>query len=357
MDERPDVTNAQGHEPLPSPDALKARLPVPPEAAATVGAARRAIREALHGRDPTRLVVVVGPCSIHDPGAALGYAARLRPLADAHCDALIVVMRTYFEKPRTTVGWRGFLSDPRLEGREDVLEGLAGARELLRALNALGVPCASELLDPGIPPYLADLLAWAAIGARTVESQPHRALASGLDLPIGFKNGTDGSIETAVNGMTAARHPHRFVGFDAAGRACVVKTRGNPDRHLVLRGGRGGPNYAPADVERAARLASAEGVARPVMVDCSHDNSAKDHTRQGAVCRAVLEQVRAGERSIVGLLLESHLEAGRQDWRPGLALRRGVSITDACIGFAETEALLEEAASAVHTARAARACA
>jgi 3-deoxy-7-phosphoheptulonate synthase len=250
------------------------------------------------------------------------------------------------------VGWKGLLTDPHLDGSRDVVTGIRQARSLLLRILDTGLPCATEFLDPITPQYLADLVSWAVIGARTSESQVHRALASGLSMPVGFKNATDGSLEAAVNGMTAAREPHAFLGIDADGRSAVIETRGNPDRHLVLRGGRGRPNYGPDDVARARRLAAREGVPRPVMVDCSHDNSGKDHTRQGPVWRAVLSQVRAGEAAICGLLLESNLEAGRQELRDGVAPRPGLSVTDACVGFEETEALLHEAAAAVRAVRA-----
>jgi 3-deoxy-7-phosphoheptulonate synthase len=350
MSEPIEDRNVAALEPLRPPSALKRELPLGAAQAEVVRGSRSALRDVLHGRDARRLVVVVGPCSIHDPEAALEYAARLRPLADEHRDALVLVMRTYFEKPRTTVGWKGFLNDPHLDGSCRVAEGIHRARELLLAVLGLGVPCATEWLDPVTPQYLADCIAWAAIGARTSESQTHREMASGLSMPVGFKNGTDGWLDGAVNAMTAARRPHSFLGVDAEGRASVVQTRGNPDCHLVLRGGRTGPNYSRDDVARAAAAARGEAVARPVMVDCSHGNSGKDPARQVEVCRAVLEQVRAREPALLGVLLESHLEAGRQEWTPGARLRRGVSITDACLGFEETAELVHEMAGVVRSA-------
>jgi 3-deoxy-7-phosphoheptulonate synthase len=343
--------NLVGIRPLPTPRELKTRLPLSPAAARTVGATRAAIRAAIRGRDG-RLVVICGPCSIHDPEAALDYAGRLGALAGELSAELVLVMRTYFEKPRTTIGWKGLINDPHLDGSRDVVAGLEIARRLLLAINELGVPCASEVLDPFTPQFLADLLAWVSIGARTSESQTHRELASGLSAPIGFKNGTSGDLETARNAMVSAAHPHSFLGIDVEGRAAVVSTTGNPDRHMVLRGGGGRPNHGREDVARALALVAPLGIARPVMVDCSHDNSARDHTRQGATCREVLAQVRAGQTGILGLLLESHLEPGRQEWRPGAALRRGVSITDACVGWEETQGLLREGAAAVREARA-----
>ena len=343
--------NVRALSPLISPAALKTALPLGAHAATTVQAARAAIRDAIHGTELRRLVVIAGPCSIHDPDAALEYAAKLARLAETLSDELVIVMRSYFEKPRTTVGWKGLVNDPHLDGSCDVGAGLEIARRLLLEINALGLPCGSEVLDPFTPQFVADLLAWAGIGARTVESQTHRQLASGLSMPVGFKNGTDGGLEAARNAMIAASHPHSFLGITTGGEAAVVSTTGNRDRHLVLRGGGGRANHHREDVERALELVADQGLARPVMVDCSHDNSGKDHTRQGEVCRAVLEQVRSGQNAILGLLLESNLEAGRQPWAPGAALRRGVSITDACIGWDETEALLHEIAAAVRRPR------
>ncbi|MEN8184417.1 MAG: 3-deoxy-7-phosphoheptulonate synthase [Myxococcota bacterium] len=334
--------------PLRSPRGVKSDEPPTPRAVRIVGRTRAAISDILHGQDPRRLVVVVGPCSIHDADQALEYAERLLPVARACTDELLVVMRTYFEKPRTTVGWKGFLNDPHLDGSCDVGEGLRLARRLLLEIHEIGVPCATELLDPVTPQYLADLVSWAAIGARTSESQTHREMASGLSMPVGFKNGTDGSLESAVNAMTSARAAHSFLGIDPYGRAGVVHTRGNSAGHVVLRGGRGGPNYGPAHVARAAELCRKHDLARPVMVDCSHDNSGQDPTRQPAVCRALLEQV--GDPALMGVLLESHLRPGRQDFAPGAPLEHGVSITDGCIGFEETATLLYELAEAVRCA-------
>ncbi len=347
MIERIEDRNVSEVKPLEPPRAVKRKLPAPEETAALVASSRAAIRDALHGRDMRRLVVIVGPCSIHDVAAAQEYAERLGRVARETAGALIVVMRTYFEKPRTTVGWKGLINDPHLDGSCDVAAGLELARNVLLGVNAQGVPCGSEMLDPITPQYVADLISWAAIGARTTESQTHRELASGLSMPIGFKNGTDGGLQVAVDAMVSARHPHSFLGIDADGRSSAVRTRGNPDRHIVLRGGGGRANHGPDDVARAAALVEGEGVARPILVDCSHGNSAKDHTRQGSVCRDVLAQVRGGEDRILGLLLESNLRPGRQDWLPGRALEYGVSITDACLGWEDTEKLLHEIAETV----------
>jgi 3-deoxy-7-phosphoheptulonate synthase len=254
-------------------------------------------------------------------------------------------MRTYFEKPRTTVGWKGLINDPHLDGSCDVGAGLEIARRLLRDVNEAGVPCASEVLDPFTPQFVADLMSWVAVGARTSESQTHRQLASGLSMPVGFKNPTDGSIEIAHHAMLAAQEPHSFLGITVDGGSAVVSTRGNPDVHLVLRGGRSGPNYDATSVGRAAALA--ESIARPILVDCSHENSGKDHTRQPAVCREVIGQLRRGSGPLMGLMLESNLQAGRQSWSQGATLRHGVSITDACLGWEETADLLHEIAEAV----------
>jgi 3-deoxy-7-phosphoheptulonate synthase len=339
-------------QPLISPRKLKASAPISGAAAETVIEARRAIRDVIHGRDPHRLVVVVGPCSIHDPDAAVEYARRLRGIALETRDAVVTVMRAYFEKPRTTVGWKGLINDPRLDGSCDVATGLAIARRLLVDINELGIPCGSEVLDPFTPQFVADLLCWGGIGARTSESQTHRELASGLSMPIGFKNGTDGGLAVAANAMVAASHPHTFLGITLDGESALVRTRGNPDRHIVLRGGEASPNYAAEFVAEATRLVADQRLSRPVMIDCSHANSRKDHRRQALVCREVLEQVREGSPAIMGLLIESNLEPGRQSWQPGVPLARGVSITDACIGWAETAELLHEIAGAVRDARA-----
>jgi 3-deoxy-7-phosphoheptulonate synthase len=267
-------------------------------------------------------------------------------VVEATRDRLIVVMRTYFEKPRTTVGWKGLINDPHLDGSCDIAAGLQLARKILLEINELGVPCGGEVLDPITPQYISDLLSWASIGARTIESQTHREMASGLSMPIGFKNSTDGGLQVALHAMISARHPHTFLGISADGATAMIKTAGNPDRHVVLRGGGSGPNYSAADVARAAEIVAGEGLARPVMIDCSHGNSQKDYRRQPVVCREVLTQLRESGGAIMGLLVESNLEAGRQDWEAGTALRYGVSITDACIGWDDTATLLQEIAAA-----------
>ncbi len=332
---------------LPSPRAIKTKLPITDQAAALVVETREAIRRILHGEDRDRLLVIVGPCSIHDPGAAYEYAAKLKPVADALRDRFLIVMRTYFEKPRTTVGWKGLINDPHLDGTCDIATGMELARAILLKINQLGLPCGTELLDPISPQYIADLISWAAIGARTTESQTHREMASGVSMPVGFKNGTEGSLHVAVNAMTSARTPHHFVGINADGQTAIIKTMGNPDRHIVLRGGGGRTNYEAQDVAKAEAAVAGEGIARPIMIDCSHDNSKKDHTRQGFVAHEVLRQFREGRQTIMGFMLESNLHPGKQAWREGVALQHGVSITDACLGWGETEQLLHELATAI----------
>ncbi len=353
MQETPDRqpvenTNLVGFEPLVTPTEVKRQTPATAAALECVLTARSEIRQVLRGADRRRLVVIVGPCSIHDPAGAVEYAERLAALRRELSERVIVLMRTYFEKPRTTLGWKGLINDPHLDGSCDIPAGLRAARETLIRINELGVPCGSELLDPVTPQYIDDLLSWASIGARTTESQTHREMASGVSMPVGFKNGTDGSLDPAVNALISAAEPHSFVGINADGITCVVRTNGNPDRHVVLRGG-AEPNYSPEDVKRAAERVrrAAPSLSRVVMVDTSHGNTKKDFTRQPEVCRSVLSQVRGGNHDIMGLLIESNLMAGRQDWKRGVPLRYGVSITDGCIGWNETEPLLREIFDAV----------
>ena len=332
---------------LPSPRAIKTKLPITDQTASLVVETREAIRRILHGQDRDRLVLIVGPCSIHDAEAAYEYALKLKPVADELRDRFLIVMRTYFEKPRTTVGWKGLINDPHLDDTCDIATGLELARTILLRINQLGLPCATELLDPISPQYIADLISWSAIGARTTESQTHRELASGVSMPVGFKNGTEGSLQVAVNAMTSARASHHFVGINADGQTAIIRTMGNPDRHIVLRGGGGKTNYEDEHVAKAEAAVASEGIARPIMIDCSHDNSKKDHTRQGVVARAVLRQFRDGRQSIMGFMLESNLNPGKQAWKEGVALQHGVSITDACLGWDETERLLTELATVV----------
>ncbi len=335
--------------PLITPALLGERLPADATTQAVVEAGRTAISRVLHGADD-RLVVIVGPCSIHDHEQALEYARRIKMQADALATDLVVVMRVYFEKPRTTVGWKGYINDPRLDGSFAINEGLEGARRLLLEILALGLPVATEFLDLLSPQYISDLVSWGAIGARTTESQTHRQLASGLSCPVGFKNGTDGSVRVAADAVVAARSPHAFMGMTKMGQAAIFETRGNDDCHAILRGGRL-PNYAAADVDAACTLLASQGVRPQVMIDLSHGNSGKDARRQVDVAADIAHQIAGGDARIVGVMIESHLEEGRQDIVPGQLLRPGVSVTDACIGFAQTVPVLEDLARAVRTRR------
>ncbi len=337
--------NVAGLAPLLAPRALKAEQPMSELANKTVVAGREAVRAILDGRD-RRLLVVVGPCSIHDETAALDYATRLAALRRELAGDLEILMRVYFEKPRTVVGWKGLINDPRLDGSFDIEEGLRRARRLLLRINEMGLPAASEMLDPISPQYIADLIAWASIGARTTESQIHRELTSGLSMPIGYKNATDGNIQIAIDAMDAARHAHCFLGIDQDGRTCVVHTRGNSHGHLILRGGRTGPNFAREDVERALTALRGRKLNPAVMIDASHGNSGKDPRRQPQVLRSLLEQRSEGRLELVGAMIESNLGEGAQSLGSDpAALKYGVSITDACLGWEATEDILREAAA------------
>jgi 3-deoxy-7-phosphoheptulonate synthase len=335
--------------PLVGPRQLEEQLASTEAIRQLVQESRQALASMMHGQDQRRLVVVVGPCSIHDPEAALDYARRLKAVADDVGDRFLLVMRTYFEKPRTVVGWKGLINDPHLDGSYEIAAGLAMARQVLLGVSSIGLPCATEFLDTVVPHYLSDMVSWAAIGARTTESQVHRQMASGLSMPVGFKNSTDGSLQNAVNAVLSARQPHAFLGINAEGVSSVVKTTGNPDGHIVLRGGASGPNYQAQDIAAAAEILGPHQLARGVMVDCSHDNSGKDPTRQAAVFDEVLDTFIAGQKAILGVMLESNLQPGKQTWMQGVPLNYGVSITDACIGWDETEALLREAAERLRT--------
>ncbi|HDR9836959.1 TPA: 3-deoxy-7-phosphoheptulonate synthase [Burkholderia multivorans] len=336
--------------PLISPALLLDELPVPAATQTLVEDTRNAIGDILHGRDD-RLLLVVGPCSIHDHDQALDYARRLKAAADALKDDLLITMRVYFEKPRTTVGWKGYINDPRLDGSFRINEGLRAARQLLLDINALGLPASTEFLDLLSPQYIADLIAWGAIGARTTESQSHRQLASGLSCPIGFKNGTDGGVQVASDAIVAARASHAFMGMTKMGMAAIFETRGNDDAHVILRGGKNGPNYDAAHVDASCAVLRAAGLREQVMVDCSHANSNKSHERQIEVAQDLARQLSQGEHRIVGVMIESHLEAGRQDLKPGVPLKYGVSITDACLSWAQTEPVLDVLAEAVRHRR------
>ena len=344
----PPSTTRRRATPLPSPTDLRQRLPLSAALASQVQTQREAIRAVLDGSDP-RLLVVVGPCSLHDPISALEYADRLAALAFDVSDQLLLVMRAYVEKPRTTIGWKGLVYDPQLDGSGDMAGGLELSRRLMLAMLERGLPVATELLQPLVAGYFDDLLGWAAIGARTSESQVHRELVSGLDVPVGFKNGTDGSLSIACDAMRSAAHPHQHFGVDGLGRPALVETDGNPDTHLVLRGGHSGPNHDAASVAVARASLEKQGIAARIMVDCSHANSGKDPLRQPAVLRDVLDQRLAGDASLRGVMLESHLFDGCQAL--SAELRYGVSITDGCLGWSGTEAMLREAAERLRGGR------
>jgi len=337
--------------PLLAPQLLHGDLPLEVGAAQTVSEARLRIQGILSGED-RRLLVIVGPCSVHDVDAARDYARRLAPLRDRHQGELEVVMRVYFEKPRTTVGWKGLINDPHLDGSYDINTGLRLSRGLLLDLAREGMPTATELLDPVVPQYIADLISWTAIGARTTESQTHREMASGLSMPIGYKNSTDGSATIAINAMQAASKPHHFLGINQGGQASIVSTTGNPYGHLVLRGGNRGTNYHPEAIASAAAELSKAGLPDRLMVDCSHGNSNKDYRRQSEVLQAVADQVRQGSNHVMGVMLESHLVEGNQKLSADRsAMTYGQSVTDACISFDTTADLLDQLAAAVASSR------
>jgi 3-deoxy-7-phosphoheptulonate synthase len=331
---------------LVAPRVLKQELPVTEAIADTVVEARQTIRRILRGED-RRLLCVVGPCSIHDPVAALDYAQRLARLRARLIDRMVILMRVYFEKPRTTVGWKGMINDPHMDDSCDMREGLVRARRLLLEINGLGLPAGTEMLDPITPQYIADLVSWAAIGARTTESQTHREMASGLSMPVGFKNSTEGNLQVAVNAIESARRPHSFLGITQDGVTAIVRTSGNPDTHVVLRGGRT-PNYDAASIEECGRMLVKAGLEPRVMVDCSHAQTNKDYRKQPAVLAALCDQIRAGSRAIMGVMLESNINPGNQPLLADRsALKYGVSITDPCIDWPSTERCLLEAADAL----------
>tara|TARA_Y100001960_G_scaffold327591_1_gene414380 strand:- start:821 stop:1888 length:1068 start_codon:yes stop_codon:yes gene_type:complete len=332
-----------------NPATVICEMPLSVEAADVVATTRGDIHEVLNGNDD-RLVVVVGPCSIHDPDAAMAYARCLRPLCQEHCDDLILIMRVYFEKPRTTVGWKGLINDPDLDGSFDIDKGLRTARRLLLAVNGLGVPAGTEYLDLLTPQYLTDLVSWGAIGARTTESQLHREMASGLSCPVGFKNGTDGNLKIAVDAVGAARHAHHFLTLTKDGRSAIFTTSGNEDGHVILRGGNK-PNFDAESINLAASLMGKAGLTPRLMVDCSHANSGKDPQRQPAVVDAISAQLESGERRLMGVMIESHLVGGRQDIVSGEPLTYGQSITDSCIAWEETVPLIARLAEAVRRRR------
>ena len=335
--------------PLITPATLHQELPLSDTAATLVAETRDRIRNILRHEDD-RLLVVVGPCSIHDVHAAYDYADRLLPLRQELAEDLEIVMRVYFEKPRTSVGWKGLINDPHLDSSYDINTGLRLARRLLLDLAEKGLPAATELLDPIIPQYIADVIAWTAIGARTTESQTHREMASGLSMPVGYKNSTDGSLQAAINAMVAASHPHHFLGINHDGLASIVTTTGNPDGHIVLRGGNQGPNYEASHVQKAAEELSRLNLTDRVMIDCSHGNSRKDHNKQAIALASVGEQMAAGSRNIMGVMVESHLLGGNQSIPKNLNdLVYGRSITDACVDFDTTVNLLRDLARSVRS--------
>ena len=351
-----DDLRIQGIKEVSAPETVRAELPISPTASRTVYEARKAVADILHGRDD-RLLVIVGPCSIHDPRAAVEYAGRLKKLREALADDLLIIMRVYFEKPRTTVGWKGLINDPDLDNSFHINKGLRIARKVLLDLAEMGVPAATEYLDLISPQYVSDLVSWGAIGARTTESQGHRELASGLSCPVGFKNGTDGNMQIAIDAIGAASRPHHFMSVTKAGHSAIFSTTGNPDCHIILRGGNGKPNYDAAGVDAAAKSLEKAGLPARLMIDLSHANSQKQHERQIDVGRDVARQISGGDVRIMGVMIESHLVAGRQDVKDGKPEVYGQSITDACISFDQTAPLLEELAAAVRNRRAAQALA
>ena len=352
----PDIENVNvlDFEAMPSPEDIHARVPLSPQAKHTVMAGREALRNILDRKDP-RFFVVVGPCSIHDPVAGLDYARRLKALADELSDTLLLVMRVYFEKPRTTTGWKGYINDPDMDDSFKIDKGMENARRFLRDIAELGLPAATEALDPISPQYLGDLISWTAIGARTTESQTHREMSSGLSTPVGFKNGTNGDIGIAINAIVSASRPHSFLGLSSEGRSAIVRTRGNPYGHVVLRGGDGRPNYDTVSVRMAEEILEKAGLAPNIVVDCSHANSFKQPELQPLVLADVVHQVRLGSESLVGAMIESNLVAGNQPIPADLKqLRYGCSVTDAGVDWESTEKMLRDAAAVLRSVRSKR---
>jgi 3-deoxy-7-phosphoheptulonate synthase len=343
MDSQIHNVNVVAKTDMPTPAEVKAALPLDEATEKSVIASRQVVQDILDGRDP-RIFAVVGPCSIHDIKAAHEYAERLKSLADEIADTTVVLMRVYFEKPRTTVGWKGLINDPDMDDSFQVEKGIHMARELLLYLAKLGLPTATEALDPIMPQYMGDLVTWTAIGARTTESQTHREMASGLSTPVGFKNGTDGSLDVAINALKSAGQSHHFMGINQEGRTAVFQTRGNAYGHTVLRGGGGRPNYDSVSIALCEQELEKAGLPKCIVVDCSHANSNKDHNLQSLVARDCVDQIINGNKSIVGLMLESNLHAGNQSIGEDLSqLKYGVSVTDACMDWATTEATLRQA--------------
>ena len=344
-----DNINVSAFDPMPSPEEIHARLPLTASAASLVMHGREVLRNILDRRDP-RLFVVVGPCSIHDPVAGLDYAQRLKALADAVGETLYLVMRVYFEKPRTTTGWKGYINDPDMDDSFRVDQGMHKAREFLLQLAELGMPTGTEALDPIAPQYLGDLMSWTAIGARTTESQTHREISSGLSTPVGFKNGTNGDVGIAVNAILSASRPHSFLGINGQGRTSIVRTRGNRYGHLVLRGGDGRPNYDTVSVQMAELALRKAGLPSNIVVDCSHANSYKKHDLQPLVMADAVNQVRLGNKSLVGMMIESNIVAGNQAIPDDLSqLKYGCSVTDACVDWETTEKMIRDAAALLQT--------
>ncbi len=345
MTEKLENLNVAAFDAMPSPKELHARLPISDKAAATVANGRKALNAILNREDP-RLFVVVGPCSIHDPVAGLDYARRLKALADEVSDTLLIVMRVYFEKPRTTVGWKGYINDPFMDDSFQVDKGMEKARDFLLQINELGLPTGTEALDPNSPQYYGDLIAWTAIGARTTESQTHREMSSGLSTPVGFKNATSGDLTVAINAILSASRPHSFLGLDMDGRVAIVRTTGNPYGHVVLRGGDGKPNYDTVSIAMAEEALKKGKLPANLVVDCSHANSYKKPEMQPLVMADVVSQIRAGNNSILGVMIESNLEAGNQPIPSDLSqLKYGCSVTDGCVDWATTEKMLRDAAT------------
>ena len=336
-----DNVNIDNQEILITPEELKRQLPATDEVKRGISQNREIVRSIIDGKDK-RLLLIVGPCSIHNPQEAIDYATKLKAVSESLNDKLFIVMRAYFEKPRSTVGWKGLINDPHLDDSFKIAEGLAMARKLLLEISNLGLPLANEALDPITPQYLQELFSWTAIGARTSESQTHREMASGLSCPVGFKNGTDGSLDVALNALQSVKSPHRFLGISPDGKVSIVTTKGNAHAHVVLRGGTNGPNYYPENIAVCEEELESIGATQAIMVDCSHANSNKDHTKQGSVLEAVAEQISVGNKSIRGVMLESNLNPGNQKVDSSQELQYGVSITDACIGWEETERLLRD---------------
>ena len=346
-----DDVRITGMQEVSAPEALMEQLPMSAEASTLVFSTRQQVADILHRRDD-RLLVVVGPCSIHDPEAAIDYAQRLKAEADKYQNELLIVMRVYFEKPRTIVGWKGLINDPHLNNTFDINQGLATARKLLIDINELGLTAGTEYLDPISPQYVGDLVAWGAIGARTTESQIHRQLASGLSCPIGFKNSTDGSIQVAVDAVNSSSHSHIFLSVTKAGHSAIFSTSGNQDCHVILRGGKTGTNFDAESIAATQATLDSNGVTTGIMVDMSHANSSKDHKKQLTVCADLCQQISGGDRNITGVMIESNIEEGRQDIPENLAdLTYGQSITDACINWSDTESALASLAEAVAARR------